>query len=288
MTRAAARHQAIARTRPADDQRSGREVRPRHDLEQRHVVDCRIVDQRHRGVDDLRQVVRRNVGRHADGDAARAINQQVRELRRQNRRLLAGAVIVVLEIDRVLVDIVQQVRGHTRHAAFGVAHGCRRIAVDRAEVTLTINQRHAHGERLRHAHKRVIDRLVAVRVPAADHIADDVGGLPEGLVVRVAAFICSKQDAAVNRFQPVAHVRKRTAHDHAHRVIEVRLLQFRGDGNGRNVARAGATVRSSLIRRIAQAEFVRKMGGAAAGIRDVLLAHLCAATQTIMPFDPQA
>jgi hypothetical protein len=62
---------------------------------QRVVVDRRIVDQRHAGVDDLAEVVRRNVGRHADGDAARAIDQQVRELRRQNRRLLLRAVIVV-------------------------------------------------------------------------------------------------------------------------------------------------------------------------------------------------
>ena len=33
-----------------------------------------------RGVDDLAEVVRRDVRRHADGDAARAVDEQVREL----------------------------------------------------------------------------------------------------------------------------------------------------------------------------------------------------------------
>ena len=39
-------------------------------------------------VDDLAQVVRRDVGGHADGDAGRAVDQQVRDRRRQDRRLL--------------------------------------------------------------------------------------------------------------------------------------------------------------------------------------------------------
>ena len=51
------------------------------------IVERGIVDQRHAGVDDFAEIVRRDVGGHADGDAAGAIDQQVREFRRQNRRL---------------------------------------------------------------------------------------------------------------------------------------------------------------------------------------------------------
>ena len=40
----------------------------------------------------------------------------------------------------------------------GVAHRRRRIAVDRAEIALPVDQRHAHRERLRHAHHGVVDR----------------------------------------------------------------------------------------------------------------------------------
>ena len=67
-----------------------------------------IVDQRDAGVDDLAEIVRRNVGRHADRDAAGAVDQQVGKLRRQDRRLFFVVVVVRLKIDGVLVDVVEQ------------------------------------------------------------------------------------------------------------------------------------------------------------------------------------
>ena len=71
----------------------------------RHVG---LVDQRDAGVDDLAEIVRRNIGRHADRDAARAIDQQIGEARRQDRRLLLLAVVIGLEIDGVGVDVLDQ------------------------------------------------------------------------------------------------------------------------------------------------------------------------------------
>ena len=68
---------------------------PGHDLHQLVDVERRVVDQRDRRVDHLAEIVRRDVGRHADGDAAGAVDQQVREARRQDHRLLLGAVVVV-------------------------------------------------------------------------------------------------------------------------------------------------------------------------------------------------
>ena len=69
----------------AEDQAAGREVRARHDLGQLVDRDLGVVEVGDAGVDHLAQIVRRNVGRHADGDAARAVDQQVRELGRQDR-----------------------------------------------------------------------------------------------------------------------------------------------------------------------------------------------------------
>ena len=56
--------------------------------------DLGIVEVGDAGVDHLAQVVRRDVGGHADGDAARAVDQQVGELGRQDGRLLQRAVVV--------------------------------------------------------------------------------------------------------------------------------------------------------------------------------------------------
>ena len=106
--RAAAEMIGRADALAAEDDAAGRKIRTRNDVDE--VVDAKrgIVDQRDAGVDDFAEIVRRDVGGHADGDAAGAVDQQVRKLRRQDRRLLLAVVVVRLEIDGVLVDVVEQ------------------------------------------------------------------------------------------------------------------------------------------------------------------------------------
>ena len=135
--------------------------------------DLRILDERDAGRDDFGQIVRRNVGRHAHRDARRAVDQEIRDARRQDRGLAFGLVVVRVEIDRFLVDIGQQLAGQSRHAHFGVAHRRRRIAVHGAEIALAVDQQIAHREFLRHAHDGVVHRRIAVRMVLADDIADD-------------------------------------------------------------------------------------------------------------------
>ena len=78
----------------AVDDAAGREIRPRHVLHQRGERQRRIIQQRQAGVDGLGEVVRRDVGRHADRDAGLAVDQQVRDARRQHRGLVLGLVVV--------------------------------------------------------------------------------------------------------------------------------------------------------------------------------------------------
>ena len=196
-----------------------------------------IVDQRDAGVDHLAEIVRRDVGRHADRDAAGAVDQEVREFRRQNRRFFFGIVVVRLEIDGVLVDVAENFQRRSGQARFGISIGRRRIAVDRTEIALAVDQRHAHGEILRHPDHRVVNRLVAVRMIFTDHVTDDARGLDVLLVRRMSLLIHRIQDAAMHGLQPVARVRQRARHDHAHRVIEVGALHLVEDGNGTNIGR---------------------------------------------------
>ena len=118
----------------------------------------RVVDQRDAGVDDLAQIMRRDVGRHADRDAAGTVDQKVRVARRQDRRLIGALVVVGPKIDGVLVDLADDSPRCTRQARLGVAHRRRRIAVLDAEIALAIDQRQAQGEVLRHADHGVVDR----------------------------------------------------------------------------------------------------------------------------------
>ena len=146
----------------AVDQPAGREIRPFDEAHQ--VFDGDVVhrlpvlehvDQR---VADFAEIMRRDVGGHADGNPRRAVDQQVGDVGRQDGWFLQRAVEIVGEIDGVHVDVDEQFLAHFGHAGFGVAHGCRAVAVYAAEVALTVDQRVAHREILRHAHQRLVDR----------------------------------------------------------------------------------------------------------------------------------
>ena len=79
-----------------------------NDLDQFFEADLGAFEHRQAGVHHLVQVVRRNVGRHADRDAGRAVDQQIGDPRRQDAGLFLLAVVVGDEIDRFLVDIGKQ------------------------------------------------------------------------------------------------------------------------------------------------------------------------------------
>ncbi len=117
--------------------------------------------------------------------------------------------------------------GDLLQPALGVAHGRRVVAVDGTEVALPVDQRVAQREVLRHPDERVVDRHVAVRMVFPHHVADDARALHVRAVEDDVRLVHRVQDAAMDRLQPVADVRKRPADDHAHRVIEVGMPHFR-------------------------------------------------------------
>ncbi len=243
--RAAAGHVGRAGARAPEDRAAGREVRARDDVVQALDGDRRIVDQRDAAVDHLAEVVRRDVGRHADRDAAGAVDEEVGEAGGQDRRLVLRLVVVRVEVDRVLVDVLEEGHRGLRQARFGVAHRGRRIAVDRAEIALAVDQHQPHGEILRHADEGVVDRLVAVRVILTHHVADDARRLHVLAVRQVAVLVHGVQDAAMHRLQAVARIRQGPADDHAHRVGQVGLAHLVGDRDGLDVGRGrGAPVGS--------------------------------------------
>src|SRR5207302_7697862 len=73
-----------------NDDAARREVRSLDQLHQIFGGGVRMLDEIDLGVADFAQVVRRNVGRHADRDARGAVDPQVRQLGRQYQWLLAG------------------------------------------------------------------------------------------------------------------------------------------------------------------------------------------------------
>ena len=219
---AAAGAVALVDARGAVDHPGGREIGRRHELDQLLDRDIGIREQREARVECLGEIMRRDVRRHPDRDARRAVDEEIRQARREHRGLLLLAIVVRDEIDRLAVDIRDELGGDPREPALGVAHGRRVVAVDRAEVALAVDQRVAHREILRHSHQRVVDRRVAVRVVFAHHVADHARAFHVWPVPDDVRFLHRVEHPAVHRLQPVADIGQRAAHDNAHRVVEIR------------------------------------------------------------------
>ena len=223
------------------DDAGGGEVRPLDVLHQPVDADVRVVHQRQQAIDHFAQIVRRNVGGHAHGNAGTAVDKQVGRLGGQHLRHGQGVVVVGAEGHRLLVQIRQQFGGQAGHAHLGVAHGGRRVPVDGAEVALPIDQQVAHGEGLGHAHHGVVDGHIPMRVVLAHDVADHAGGLHVGAVVGVVQLVHGEQHPAMHGLQAVAHIRQGAADDDAHRVVQVGLAKLVLDVDRQYFApRAGA------------------------------------------------
>lgn len=69
-----------------------------------------------------------------------------------------GAVVVRTKINSLLVEVLKQFVRELGQANFCVTHGGGVIAIDRAKVTLAIDQHVAQREVLGHSNDRVVDR----------------------------------------------------------------------------------------------------------------------------------
>ena len=227
----------------AVEESAGGEIGTLHVLENFDEARLGILDEFDGGVHDFGEVVRRNVGGHADRDTAGAVDDEVGNARGQNGGLERGLVVVGDEVDGLHVDVGEQFAGDARHAALGVTHGRGRIAIDGAEVALAIDQRIAQREGLRHAHQRVVDGGVAVGMVDAHGLADDLGALGVFLVVLEAHLAHGVEHAAMHGLEAVAGVGQRAPDDDRHRVVEIRAAHLFFDIDRNEVCRRAVAYR---------------------------------------------
>ncbi len=91
-----------------DDHPAGGKIGAGDQADQRVIGQRRVADQRLTGGDQLIQIVRRDVGRHAHRDPAGPIGQQVRKGGRQHDGFFQRAIVIGAEIDGILGQPVQQ------------------------------------------------------------------------------------------------------------------------------------------------------------------------------------
>src|SRR5699024_3483190 len=135
-------------------------------------------------------------------------------------------VEVGIPVHGILLDLAKHFVGHLGHAGFGVAVGCRGVAVHGAEVAVTVDEGIAHGKVLGQAHQGVIDRGVAMGMVPTQNIAHGGGALAVGLVLGEAVFIHGVEDAPVDGLEAVADVGQRPADDDRHGIVDVGVLHL--------------------------------------------------------------
>src|SRR6266478_1957199 len=215
------------------DVRAGGKIRARDQLHDFFQGGVGLFDEQHGGFDNFAEIVRRDVGSHAHGDAAGAIDEQIGDPRGQDHRLFARLIEVGDEIDGFLFEVRENVFADFCEACFGVPHGRRRIAVDGSEISLAVDERVAHVEVLRQADERGIDDGFAVGVIVAGSVAADLGALAVTAVGGESEVVHGHEDAALHGLEAVAHVGEGARDDHAHGVVEIRLAHLGFDIYGK-------------------------------------------------------
>ena len=141
-----------------------------------------VVDNERNCVNDLADVVRRDIGGHADRYTRGAVDQKVRNSRRENRGFLLCLIKVRDELNGILVDIREHLHSDLAESGFGVSHGRGAVAVDRSEVSVAVNERIMGRPFLCEIYQSSVDRAVSVRMVFTHCIADDSGTFTMRLV----------------------------------------------------------------------------------------------------------
>ncbi len=175
------------------------------------------------GIDQLSDIVRRDICRHAHSDPCGAVGEEIGKGRRQNRRLFETAIVVGAIVYRVFGQTFEHRFGNHCHARFCVTRGGRVIAVDIAEVALSVNERIAHVEVLCEASHRIIDRSITVRVEITHCVARNLCRLEETACRTEAQAAHRIEDTAVHGFEAITGIGQRTVHDRGERIGEIAL-----------------------------------------------------------------
>ena len=118
----------------------GRKIGSRHGEEN---IALRILKIFYRCAAGLFKVKAAYLACHADGYAGVARHEDVRKCRRQKRRLFHAPVVVIVKLDRVLINITKDIGAYRSKLCLCVSRCSKRhiARVDLAEVSFGVNKR---------------------------------------------------------------------------------------------------------------------------------------------------
>ena len=178
---------------------------------------------------DLREIERTDGACHTDRNTGVGVHQHRREGSGKERRLLERVVVVVDKVNRILIDIAEQLLADVVQTRFRITGGrpSHIAGIEFTEVALGVDKR--VQQRLiaaAQAHHGIVDRGVAVRVQL-HRLADNIGALGTGGTEQ-PHFIHGKEQLPVRRLETV-NLRDGARQNNAHGVGHIVLFQRIGD-----------------------------------------------------------
>ena len=161
-------------------------------------------------VDSLGKVVGRYICCHTYRNTYGAVYQKVGETGGKHNRLFESVIIVGHIVDGVLVDIRKHIKSHLVHSCLSITVSSRGVAVQRTEVSVTVNKGISHREILGKSYHGIIYRCVAVGVITTQHCTYGIGALSVLLIGSKSVFIHCVKDTSVNGLKTVSYVGQST------------------------------------------------------------------------------
>ena len=161
---------------------------------------------------------------HSHRDTGSTVYQKIRISSRKHGRLFFGLIKIRDKINRILGDIRKHFHGYFRKPCLGISHGRRSVAVNRAEISMSVHKHISHGPVLCHINQCPVNGAVAVRMIFTHRITDDTRTFSVGLVGPVIQLDHRIKDTSLNRLEAIPYVRKSPGSDNAHGIIDIGAL----------------------------------------------------------------
>ena len=212
-----------------DDPATRGKVWSRHDLEQVGDADLGVVEDGDDRSACFPDIVRGHARSHADGDAAGAIHDEIRELCREYHRLGESVVVIRSIVDGAELDVIEHGDRCRSHSRLGVTHRSGWIAFDGTEVALLVDQERARLPRLAEVDQGRVNDALAMRVVVARGVACDLGALDVLASRRQVEVVHGHEDPTLRRLESVTDIGQGTIHDRAHGIRQVGIVEFAVD-----------------------------------------------------------
>ena len=200
---------------------TSREIRSFNILHQTIEIYIRIINISTATINDLTEIMSRNISSHTNGNTISTIYQQIRNFSRHHTWFLQCIIEVIRHVYSILIKVIHDMLTHLAQTTLGITHSSRRVTIHRTKVTLAINQKITHIPVLAHTNEGAINRRVTMWVILTKNLTYYTGTFLIGIIASITNTKHTIKDTTMNRFEAISYIRERTSHNNRHRIVDI-------------------------------------------------------------------